>query len=140
MNRLVFNKACRLNVAIKTASSDFVIFEIGKNNQRLLYPKISKDNFEFSNNRNICERTIVDEYEYNILSRNVEKQLSFTVLNALKGHFCVIYKDFSMFSIFKFCLIWALRSVLVPFLHSWWKSDSAACITPPEPKIFILTF
>ena len=53
--------------------------------------KISKDNFEFSNNRNICERTIVDEYEYKILSRYVEKQLSFTVMNALKGHFCVMY-------------------------------------------------
>ena len=40
---------------------------------------------------------MVDEYEYKILSQYVEKQLSFTVLNALKGHFCVIYKDFGIF-------------------------------------------
>ena len=87
-----------MNVAIKTASSDFVFFEIGKNNQRVLYPKISKDIVEFSNNRNICERTMVDEYEYKILqSQYVEKQLSFTVLNALNGHFCVIYKNFGFF-------------------------------------------
>ena len=66
-----------MNVAIKTASSDFVIFEIGKNNQRVLYPKISKDIIEFSNNRNICERTMVDEYEYKILSQYVKKTAEF---------------------------------------------------------------
>ena len=87
---MVFNKACRLNVAIKTVILDFVIFEIGKNNQILLYPKTSKYNFELSNKRNICETTIVDEYKYTILSQYVEKQLGFTVLNALKGPCCVI--------------------------------------------------
>ena len=41
---------------------------------------------------------MVDEYEYKILqSQFVEKQLSFTVLNALNGHFCVIYKNFGIF-------------------------------------------
>ena len=92
-----FQQACALNVAIKTAISDFVIFEIGKNNQILLYTKTSKDGLGLSSNRNICERTIVDGYEYKIFSQYVEKQLSFTVLNALKGHFCVIYKILAFF-------------------------------------------
>ena len=53
----------------------------------------------------MCIRKPADEYVYIILSRHLEKQLSFPVFSAQKGHFCALCDDLGIFRIFNFCPI-----------------------------------
>ena len=77
-------------------------------------------------NRNICEKTIVDEYEYKILSRYVEKLLSFAVLNTLKATFALFARVFACFRFLNFVSFWPFKkrsSVIFCVLDEIWLSS-----------------
>ena len=103
--RLVFNRLLRMHVASKLLSRIFKVLKILKivknNQQKILFSKKWGKFFEFSKNRNICERTLSGVYVYKISSRYLEKCLSFGFLKVENGHYSRYFRRFLHFSDFQ---------------------------------------
>ena len=85
----------------------------------------------------ICQVLICTKFKIN---RYLGKTPSFGALKVAKGYFDAIPGEFCIFSIYRFCPIWAVQSVLWSFSASWRKTDLKTSTTPPKHKIFSLTF
>ena len=98
-------KTCKFGVTIKPPSRIFYFWEfleIVKNNaKKFSFPKISRKLLELKKKMNMCERMLVDEYVYKILSRYIGKCLSSAVLNVIKGNILRYLRGFRYFSYFQ---------------------------------------
>ena len=139
-NRLVFNKRFKMNVSIKLRSRIFQMFKIMKIMEYKQWNLKRKNKFLLKNTQYMwktCQVLICTKFKINTY---LGKTPSFGALKVAKGYFDAIPGEFCIFSIYRFCPIWAVQSVLWSFSASWRKTDLKTSTTPPKHKIFSLTF